>query len=119
MKVLLVEDSFLARERETKVLKNLGHKVVQACDGDEAVKLFKAEKPDVVITDLDMPYLGGQDAIKEIRKLNPKVPILVCSSSADKQQLMSAMQAGASEILGKPLDPNQLQTALSNARGRI
>ncbi|MBI2266091.1 MAG: response regulator [Armatimonadetes bacterium] len=113
MRILLADDSLLSRERQSQVLAGLGHVVVQARDGGEAVNKYKTDEPDIVITDLDMPNMNGIEAIRMIRRHDPDASILVCTSSTDEEQLSAVFRLGVSEILPKPMDPGRLQTALS------
>ncbi|MBI2265848.1 MAG: response regulator [Armatimonadetes bacterium] len=116
MKILLIEDAFLSRLREAKVLEDLGHMVISVSDGNEAVKRFNIEKPDVVITDLNMPGMDGLETIKAIRSEDPNVPIFVCSGSATREQLSLALRNGANEIFGKPLNPEHIKKVLSQVK---
>lgn len=115
---MLVEDTLLARERGTRTIRELGHEVIQGYDGDDAVRKFKDERPDVVITDLNMPYMDGVEAIRMMRKTNPQAFIVVCSGSGDKDLIKKALQAGAADVMPKPLSADQLKTVLSQVERR-
>ncbi|MBI2264210.1 MAG: response regulator [Armatimonadetes bacterium] len=118
MKILVIEDTLLAREKAGRALRELGHEVILAYDGDDGLRKFKDENPDAVITDINMPYMDGVEAIRLMRKVNANAQIFVCSGSADRDQIKQALQAGASDILPKPLSMEQVKVVLSQVERR-
>ncbi|MBI2265856.1 MAG: response regulator [Armatimonadetes bacterium] len=118
MKILLVEDSIISRNHGAKILEVLGHSVFPARTGEQAIEQFCSQKPDVVITDLDLPYMDGVDVIRKIRKQDKFAKILVSSCASDKSLLSGALEAGACEVLSKPMQPDQVSKALSRLNGR-
>ena len=88
--ILLAEDHEGLRELVCESLESLGYNVLAACDGEEAIDLFRrnAEKVDLLILDVIMPRLRGPDAYKRIRALNGRVPVLFCTGySSDSAQV--------------------------------
>ncbi|HEX8185650.1 MAG TPA: response regulator [Blastocatellia bacterium] len=102
--ILVVEDNAESREMLVVVLGEQGFKVKGAEDGRAALELIKSTRPDLIITDIQMPNLDGVGLIKELRK-QPEmmdVPILIFSGCRD-EMLSDAMRAGANAAAHKPL----------------
>lgn len=103
VRVLIADDSQLARAMLRDFLEAEPDMEVvgEACNGREAVELARALKPDVVTMDLEMPVMGGLEAIEAIMCAKA-VPILVVSARADAHHALAALEHGALEVLGKP-----------------
>src|ERR1035437_7551424 len=103
IRVVLADDSSLARDMLRSWLENDGgiEVVGEAKNGTEAVRLAVELKPDLITMDLEMPVMGGMDAITEIMATHA-VPILVVSSMADAQQACAAVAHGALDAISKP-----------------
>ena len=70
-KILIADDAAFMRMRSANLLKELGHMVVEASNGQEAVELFQAHQPDGVLLDITMPVMDGLEALQQIIKLDP------------------------------------------------
>lgn len=103
IRVLIVDDSALARALLRAILEEAHdlHVVGEAANGAVAVHLVRTLKPDLVTMDLEMPVMGGMEAISEIMADHP-VPILVVSSVADAQRAYAAIAVGALDAVNKP-----------------
>lgn len=101
--LMLVDDHPMWRETLRKVLERskVGTVVAEAGDGREAVELARAARPDVVIMDMHMPGFDGVEATKALSVEMPEVKVLVLSSADDREQVLAALQAGASGYLLK------------------
>lgn len=86
--------------------------VGQAADGNEALILIREMNPDVVVMDLRMPVKNGLAAIEELRKSGKDIPVLVLTSFPDDDQVISAIQLGASGVILKDTPPEQLVDAI-------
>jgi len=104
IKCLLVDDEEDFRELMQFWLKSKGYTVVSACEGKTAVELAKAENPDVIFMDLNMPIMNGTEAVKNIREFNKDVPIIIISAYVDDRKAKEAMQYGISGIFYKGKD---------------
>ncbi len=103
MKVLVVDDSYVVRYSMDKALKKAGiTDVTQAANGEEAVRKFLAGKFDLEMMDYHMPKMGGVEAVKEIRAMGSKVPIIMVTTEIEKTHILKALQAGASNYIVKP-----------------
>jgi len=78
-RILVVDDEEDMRSMLTQMLERVGHTVVTANNGEEAIEAFAAQPPDLLLIDILMPKKGGLVAISEIRKKNPEAPILAMS----------------------------------------
>jgi two-component system chemotaxis response regulator CheY len=111
-KILVVDDSKLIRNIMTEVLEKVGFEVAQAQNGVEAIALYESFKPDVTVMDLNMPELGGMDAIKAIREKDPPARFIILTSSARRDEVLTAKTLGVSSYLLKPFQPKQLLDTL-------
>lgn len=117
MRVLLVEDEPLARQRAAGMLGRLGHEVTVAGDGWEAWDAWWKSSFDVVLTDWVMPHLDGLELCRRIRgERRPDYSsVLVMTVRGGKQNFLAAMEAGADDFLEKPLDLDTLAARLGVA----
>jgi two-component system chemotaxis response regulator CheY len=113
LKLMIVDDSNIIGRRIERSQKIAGLDVVgAACNGREAVDLFRRTQPDVVTMDLTMPEMDGIECVQELVAINPKVLILVVSALADKATAVEAIEKGANGFLCKPFNDRQLNEAL-------
>ena len=113
IKLMIVDDSNIIRSKITRTLTQHNMEVVAtACNGEEAIRLFAANKPDVVTMDLTMPRMDGLECIRAIRKMNANVHILVVSALADKSTAIQALKEGAQGFLCKPFTETELTEAM-------
>lgn len=109
--VLVVDDSATMRQMVTYTLSNAGYQVVEAGNGKEAVgKLNGGTKPDLVVTDLNMPEMDGIALIKEIRKMAALkfTPILMLTTESADDKKKAGQAAGATGWIVKPFNPEQM-----------
>jgi two-component system chemotaxis response regulator CheY len=107
-KVLIVDDSRTIRKVLARALNKHGCTVVEAVDGRDAIDKFQAENPELTITDMVMPNMGGLEAIGAIRKLSPQAKVLVLTSTADKKEVIAAASLGIRGYVKKPVKPEKL-----------
>ncbi|MDR5898491.1 chemotaxis-specific protein-glutamate methyltransferase CheB [Halomonas vilamensis] len=101
-RVLVADDSAMARALLRELLEQDGMEVIaEARNGKEAVELTRQHRPDLVTMDLQMPVMGGMQAIEEIMH-EKAVPILVVSSESDAEKACEALDLGALEVISKP-----------------
>ena len=114
-KLLLVDDSGLARRSMRAMLESDGYEVVEAEDGIGALERYFLEKPDVVLLDLVMKGMYGLDVLTKLRELDASACVIVVSADvqSSSQQLVEA--AGASGFLNKPVNRQELLKLLNTA----
>jgi signal transduction histidine kinase len=110
--VLYVEDEPTTRELLSRFLRRRVGRLVEAANGVEGLALFRAEKPALVITDIEMPELNGLAMATEIRRLDADVPIVVVTAFEDVDYLRRAIDAGIDKYVNKPVEVAKLETAL-------
>ncbi|MDP3312699.1 response regulator transcription factor [Lutibacter sp.] len=108
-KIVLAEDnstlSLLLKFR----LEKEGFQLFMAENGKEAVNQIETNNPDLILTDIMMPYISGLELISHVRnKLNSKTPIIVFSSAGQEEMVLKAFNLGATDFMGKPFSPNEL-----------
>ena len=112
-KVLLVDDSGLARRSTRRVLEDAGYTVVEAEDGLSALERFVMEKPDVVLLDLVMKGMYGLDVLAKIRQMDPAAKVIVVSADVQTSSHDMVRAAGASGFINKPAAPGQLAATVA------
>lgn len=107
-KVLIVDDSPLLRMMIKDALLSEGNEVFEAGTIEDALRIFSEVKPELVMKDLFMPNSDGIEVIHYLKKINPQVKIIVCSTESQKTMIYEAIKAGALDFLVKPLNPNTI-----------
>ena len=115
MRLLLAEDEKNLRDSFARVLLLYVDKVYTASDGEEALALYMQYHPDIVITDVKMPKLNGLDFIKQIRKDNHNIPIIVTSAYTDKDFLLDSIKLSLVDYVVKPIKEEDLTKLLENS----
>jgi DNA-binding response OmpR family regulator len=106
--VLLADDSQLIHRHTVPILEESGYDVVSAHDGDQALALYDARRPDLVITDVEMPGRDGYTLCKELKARDPHLPVIICSALGEAHDLERGFDAGADDYLVKPAAPEEL-----------
>jgi len=101
--VLVVDDEPLIRLNLRALLEDLGYRVAEAGDGAQALERFADGAPDLVLTDLVMPVMGGMELIRELKTLSPFTPVVVVSGTGSIPEAISAVQQGAWDYVTKPV----------------
>lgn len=112
--ILLVDDHADSREVFATILRYHGYIVLEAADGDEALRLTHSAAPGVVVTDLNMPALDGASLIRALKR-DPAlatIPTLVVTADTALQARREAESAGCSAFILKPLSPRSLLAAV-------
>ncbi len=112
-KLLIIEDDRIITGIIEFVLKAEGYSIEYASDGLIALEKIKSFQPDLVITDIMLPYKSGLEIIMAVKINNPETPIIVISSLGKEDSTVSeALKLGATDILAKPFSPIELTTKL-------
>jgi two-component system, cell cycle response regulator DivK len=121
-KLLLVEDNDLNRDMLSRRLERRGYNVVSALDGRAAVDLAAAEKPDLILMDMDLPIVSGWDATRTIRK-DPElasIPVIALTAHALAADREKALQAGCDDYQSKPIEFAELLQKIEQLlQGRV
>ncbi|MDR0518787.1 MAG: response regulator [Clostridiales Family XIII bacterium] len=117
-KILIVDDAAFMRMMVKENLKKAGFSdFVEAGNGDEAVALYEAESPDLVILDITMPVRDGLSALGEIRDKDPDAKVVMCSAMGQENMVIESIKLGALDFIVKPFKPERLLTAVKNILG--
>ncbi len=105
--ILVVEDDNEIRQIEKDYLAREGYEVLESDDGDDALDVFRESKPDLVVLDLNLPFLDGVEVCKEIRK-SSGVPIIMVTARTKEIDELIGLEVGADDYLKKPFSPKIL-----------
>ena len=114
IKVLMVDDEEQFRATTKKILEKKGFETILAESGEEAIKKLK-ENPDVVILDIKMPGMDGHQALREIRKDKPDIPVIMLTGHGALPSAREALVEGAFDYLTKPCDIDLLASKIADA----
>jgi len=98
-----------------KVLIKEGYEVLSAENGEEALKVFRREEPDLVILDLKMPKMNGIEVLRNIKDTNPKIPVIMITAHGSTAVAVEAMKIGALDYISKPFDIEELRVIIRKA----
>lgn len=119
--VLVIDDDEEHRTLVREILVRAGHRVEEAADGAQGLRLFGIRRPDLVVTDINMPGIDGHEVISALRVQHADVPIIAISGggAVEKDELLlRAASLGATEVIMKPFEFRQLVGAVSRAVAR-
>ncbi|MGB5794159.1 response regulator [Poseidonibacter sp.] len=102
--ILFVEDSKALQTQVAKFLNKLFKNVYIASDGKEGIEAFKKYKPDIILTDLTMPNMNGHEMIREIKKIDADISIIILSAHSDSETLMKSFHIGVNDFIAKPVN---------------
>lgn len=116
-KILIIEDEASIRRVLAKILseENEQYQVTEAPDGEQGLEKIKSEDFDLVICDIKMPKLDGEEVLQEAKKLKPEIPFVMISGHGDLETAVNTMRLGAFDYISKPPDLNRLLTTVRNA----
>ncbi len=114
MKILIAEDDELMLRTLEFRLKKDGHSILMARDGREALQLIDANLPDLVITDIMMPYSSGMEIVGFLKqKYNSSIKVIILSGMGQENVILEAFRLGADDYITKPFSPNELSVRVN------
>ncbi len=114
MKILVVDDDKTTRKMISLILKSKGYEVVTAENGLEALQKLGIDKINLILTDMNMPYMDGIEFTKQVRS-NPEIasiPIVMITTEADEDEKKRAFEAGVDDYLVKPTNAEQITESM-------
>jgi CheY-like chemotaxis protein/signal transduction histidine kinase len=104
LKILIADDETMNRMLLSAILSKDGHRVVEACNGAEAVDVFVREQPDIVLMDVMMPVMDGYETTRRIKQVAGErfVPVIFLTALSDEQSLVRCIESGGDDFLTKP-----------------
>lgn len=118
MKILVVEDDLSLREAVVDSLTLAGHEVCEAINGVEGLQQLRAQTPDLILSDINMPEMDGLQLLDAVKQERPWLPFVLMTAYGDVGQAVAAMQRGAHDYLMKPFELQELQTLLKPFNGQ-
>jgi DNA-binding response OmpR family regulator len=107
--VLVAEDDHDIRELVARTLERAGHRVVQAADGEEALRLALAQRPDLVVLDGAMPKVDGFEVARQLRQAyRGGLPVIMLTARSYEREVVEGLAAGAADYMLKPFSPTDL-----------
>jgi two-component system chemotaxis response regulator CheY len=120
MKVLLVDDSRTIRNIQKNVLSQLGHTdIAEAGDGLEALQRLEEGLPDLVLIDWNMPNMDGITLVRKIRETNKTLPLIMCTTEAQKERVIEAIKAGVNNYVVKPFNVESLSEKIEQTMAKV
>ncbi|SHG16685.1 Response regulator receiver domain-containing protein [Flavobacterium fluvii] len=108
-KIVLAEDNSVLSLLLKFRLEKEGYKLLIAVDGKQAIELIEEHDPELILTDIMMPFVSGLEVISHVRnKLNLQTPIIVFSSAGQEEIVLKAFDLGATDFMSKPFSPHEL-----------
>jgi two-component system response regulator AtoC len=114
-RILVVDDEVKMRRLLEMSLKNMGHDVVQAADGAEAMACFDEAPFDLVMTDLNMPRMNGMQLLRSLRERGEEVPVIVLTAFGTIETAVEAMKLGAADYIIRPFEMDTVELAVTRA----
>jgi DNA-binding response OmpR family regulator len=111
-RILVVDDEIAIRNLLKEFLSRKGYDVYTASDGKTAIAKVKEIRPHIVLLDIMMPGMGGLETLKEIRKVDPMVGVIIVTAIFDEELGKRAIELGAYDYITKPVNFDYLETVL-------
>ncbi|MGE0743880.1 MAG: response regulator [Rhodospirillales bacterium] len=119
-KILVIDDEMMLRDDIADALRSGGHVALEAADGREGLDVILRERPDLVLSDINMPGMDGRELLSTLRETHPEhstLPFLFLSAYSDREDVIAGKKLGADDYLTKPVD-HDLMLETVNARLR-
>jgi DNA-binding NtrC family response regulator len=114
-KILIVDDEKLIRWSLIQKLSQWNYDTLEAETGEEALKIFDAENPDMALLDINLPDIEGTEVLKEIKSQSSETPVVMITAYGSIEDAVSAMRMGAYDFITKPIDDLKIQSTIKNA----
>ena len=116
--ILIIEDEQGISKIIKSYLEKEGYNVFQAFDGKEGLDFFENEKIDLILLDLMIPKISGEDLIKEIRNKS-NVPVIMVTAKVSEENIINGLKLGADDYVTKPFSPKELMQRIKTVLRRI
>ncbi len=117
--ILLVDDEQDIREVLAMALQDMGYDVIEAEDGEQALRIFREQRPAIVITDIKMPGIDGIELLQRIKESNPATEVIMITGHGDMSLAVSSFRKDAVEFITKPISVTDLSNALQKVEEKI
>ncbi len=118
--VLVADDDADIRALVTFRLERAGYDVVEASDGEEALRLAREQTPDLAVLDVMMPKLAGDEVTRRIRgdEATQQMPVILLTARVQEDDVARGFEAGADDYIKKPFSPQELRARVQAVLGR-
>ena len=116
-RVLVIDDEDDVRLLVTSRLKRAGYETIGAADGQEGIRLFYRERPDLVVLDLAMPVMDGWEVLRRLREVST-VPVIMLSARAEERDKIKVLKSGADDYIANPFSGDELEARVEAALRR-
>jgi two-component system response regulator HydG len=113
--ILVVDDDLAHRTMLKTLIGGWGYNITEADDGEKAIETVRQKAFDLILMDIRMVRVSGLEALKEIKKLNPAIPVIIMTAYASVETAVKALKEGAYDYLTKPLDFDELKFTIERA----
>ncbi|PLY06739.1 MAG: DNA-binding response regulator [Arcobacter sp.] len=117
--ILYAEDDIKIRKNYVTFLENYFDNIYEANNGQEALKIYKDKKPDVLLVDITMPIINGIDLVKSIREIDNETPIIILSAHSHKEYLFGAIKLNLVDYLIKPINRIEFKEVIESSIKKI
>lgn len=118
-KLLLAEDDALLASLLNYRLQKGGYEVYLVHDGKEVKEFLAGSVPDIIVTDIMMPYFSGIELVDYVRNdLKLKIPVIIISSAGNEENVLNAFELGANDFISKPVSPSELLVRVERELGK-
>lgn len=117
--ILVVDDEQIIRLLFKETLEKLGHRVITADTGSEGLELVKQRDFDLVFLDLKMPGMDGANLFRQIKTINPTLPVTIITGYPESDMMAQALAQGPFGVMNKPFSASDIITAVNNFLGII
>ena len=117
-RILVIDDEQISREGVAEVLADEGYDVQVAADGHEGIALFATFQPHLVLTDLQMPKLGGIGVVNHVKSVSPTTPIIIFTADLVVDAQRTAEHLGVANYINKPLNFEEMLRRIDQALKR-
>lgn len=114
-KVLLIDDDVSLRRVVEFTLEEAGYQVLTATNGEDGLRMFRQNRPSLVVTDVQMPGISGYQVLEEVMQIDPQVLVIIVTAFSTVEQAVGAMKSGAHDYLTKPFGREQLRMTVAKA----
>lgn len=119
VKILVADDEVMMRNMILRILESEGYQIAMASSGNEALEMLKADKFDLLLTDVRMPGMSGFDLLKTAKERSPDMAIIVMTGYGDAYTVKEALLLGADEYLSKPFKAHEVSLIVERAYWRL
>ena len=113
--ILVVDDEAAMRKNLSELLGEEGFKIVEAVDGESALSMARAHRPNLILLDINLPRTDGLAVLVEIKRTQPDVPVIVFTAYGTSERAIQAMKSGAYDYLEKPFDLDEFLLTIRRA----